>query len=124
MHRWSILLTSLLLGACASNYNWGWYAVMPTNKQGLTNTQFLLGGLGTTVALSVLAIVLSVIIGLLVALPGLSNNRLGRSFNRIYVEVFRAIPILVMLLWVYYGLPVLINLNLKISEMRLMRIPK
>jgi len=112
MLRWTILLTPLLLGACASNYTWGWYAVLPTNKQGLTNTQFLLGGLGATVTLSLCAIVLSVILGLLVALPGLSRNPFARGFNRVYVELFRAVPILVMLLWVYYGLPVVIGLSL------------
>jgi polar amino acid transport system permease protein len=112
MPRWPIVLLLLPLTACSSNYNWGWYVVLPTNTQGLTNIQFLVAGFGATIALSLRAIVLSVMIGLLVALLGLSQNRLARGFNRTYVELFRAIPLLVMLLWVYYGLPVLINLNL------------
>jgi polar amino acid transport system permease protein len=112
MARWPIVLVLLPLAACSSNYNWGWYVVLPTNKQGLTNIEFLLAGFGATIALSLCAIIASVMIGLLVALLGLSQNRLARGFNRTYVELFRAIPLLVMLLWVYYGLPVLINLNL------------
>jgi His/Glu/Gln/Arg/opine family amino acid ABC transporter permease subunit len=104
----------LPLTACGSNYNWGWYVVLPTTKQGLTNIEFLLGGLGTTIVLSLCAISLSVTIGLLVALPGLSRNRWARSLSRTYVELFRAIPILVMLLWVYYGLPVVLNLSLDV----------
>jgi polar amino acid transport system permease protein len=107
-----ILLLPLALGACGSNYNWGWYVVLPTTTQGLTNIEFLLGGLGTTIALSLCAILLSVTIGLLVALSGLSANRVAYRFNRVYVELFRAIPILVMLLWVYYGLPVVLGLSL------------
>jgi polar amino acid transport system permease protein len=107
-----ILLLPLALGACGSNYNWGWYVVLPTTTQGLTNIEFLLGGLGTTIALSLCAILLSVTIGLLVALSGLSANRFAYRFNRIYVELFRAVPILVMLLWVYYGLPVVLGLSL------------
>ncbi|MEO7405047.1 MAG: amino acid ABC transporter permease, partial [Burkholderiales bacterium] len=31
--------------------------------------------------------------------------------SRGYVEVFRAIPLLVLLLWVYYGLPVVLGLS-------------
>jgi polar amino acid transport system permease protein len=42
----------------------------------------------------------------------LSDNRWGRTFNRVYVEAFRSIPILVMILWVYYGLPVILGINM------------
>jgi polar amino acid transport system permease protein len=37
-----------------------------------------------------------------------------RYVNRVYVEVFRAIPLLVLLLWVYYGLPVVFGIKLGI----------
>jgi len=40
-----------------------------------------------------------------VALPALSSSPFWRGFNRVYVELMRAIPILVMILWVYYGMP-------------------
>jgi polar amino acid transport system permease protein len=110
----SVLVLLLPLAGCGSSYNWGWYVVLPTTTQGMTNIEFLLGGLGTTIVLSLCAILLSVTIGLLVALPGLSRNRLGRGFNRVYVELFRAIPILVMLLWVYYGLPVVLDISLDV----------
>lgn len=110
----SLVVLLLPLAGCGSNYNWGWYVVLPTTTQGMTNIEFLLGGLGTTIVLSLCAILLSVTIGLLVALPGLSRNRLGRGFNRVYVELFRAIPILVMLLWVYYGLPVVLDISLDV----------
>jgi len=53
-------------------------------------------------------------IGLLVALPGLSSNPIAKGFNRVYVELMRAIPILVLLLWVYYGLPQLLGVNLSV----------
>jgi polar amino acid transport system permease protein len=37
-----------------------------------------------------------------------------RFANRAYVELFRAIPILVMMLWVFYGLPVVLDIRLGI----------
>lgn len=107
-----VAAVSLAVAGCAGKYTWGWYVVSPATQQGRTNLEFLLSGLLNTVTISVTAIVCSVILGLLIALPGLSANRSARIFNRIYVETFRSIPILVMLLWVYYGLPVLLGINL------------
>ena len=40
-----------------------------------------------------------------------SSNSLIKYINIGYTEIIRAIPVLVMILWVYYGLPVLFNLN-------------
>jgi len=103
-----------MLGGCGGgNYNWGWYVVSPFHDQGWINLRFLLGGLGYTVGLSVLALAISMLLGLLVALPGLSANRYAQALNRSYVELFRAVPLLVMLLWVYYGLPVVLGLSLE-----------
>ena len=98
------LLLLVPLSGCAGG-NWGWYVVDPTTTSGYNNVWFLLTGLYYTVLLSVTATVISIVIGLLVALPGLSTNKYLRGFNRVYVEFVRAVPILVLILWVYYGLP-------------------
>ena len=63
---------ALLLSGCSSD--WGWYVVNPTTKTGMTNLSFLFSGLYYTILLSVTAIVISVIVGLLITLPGLSKN--------------------------------------------------
>jgi polar amino acid transport system permease protein len=68
-------------------------------------------GLGLTVSLAVTAILISVALGVLLALAALSDSRLLRGTSRVYVECFRAIPLLVLLLWVYYGLPVVSGLQ-------------
>lgn len=113
MTRGLLLLSLLLLAGCGqSNYSWGWYAVLPFTEQGATNLQFLINGAGTTVLISLIAITFSVILGMFVSLGALATNPLLRGANRVYVEVFRSIPILVMILWVYYGLPVLIGVSL------------
>ncbi len=101
-----------LLSGCSAQ--WGWYVVNPATPAGQSNLQFLLSGLYYTVLLSLTAILISVATGLLVALPGLSENRYLRSFNRIYVELVRAVPILVLILWVYYGLPQLSGLAISV----------
>jgi len=66
------------------------------------------------VLLSFTAIIISVTIGLLIALPGLSSNIYLRSLNRVYVEFIRAIPILVLILWVYYGMPQVSGLSISV----------
>ena len=110
-----VISGALLLSGCGnSNYNWGWYVVSPTTSQGQTNLKFLISGLGYTISLSLIAIAISVLVGLAVALPGLASNRTGRIFNRLYVEIFRSIPPLVMILWIYYGLPVLLNIDIDV----------
>ena len=104
------LLLTLLLTGCGAN--WGWYVVSPSTESGRSNLKFLIDGLGYTIALSICAIVISIVIGLLIALPGLAKGRAPRTMNRVYVECFRAIPILVLLLWVYYGLPVVLDIGI------------
>ena len=52
------------------------------------------------------------------ALPGISNNKILRFFSRVYVEFVRAIPLLPMLFWVFYGLPVIfksLGLNINVD---------
>ncbi|SVA65939.1 uncharacterized protein METZ01_LOCUS118793 [marine metagenome] len=99
----AIVAAAILLSGCSAN--WGWYVVNPAIPKGMSNLEFLVSGLSYTVLLSVTAISISVVVGLLIALPGLAANRYLRGLNRVYVEGMRAIPILVLILWVYYGLP-------------------
>ena len=109
-----LILTGLaiLLSGCSAQ--WGWYVVNPTTKSGYVNLMFLLSGLKYTLLLSITAIIISIIIGLLIALPGLSERRSLRAINRIYVELVRAVPILVMILWVYYGLPQVAGISISV----------
>ena len=110
-----VLAIFVVLGGCGnSDYTWGWYVITPWHPAGLSNIQFLLSGLGYTILLSLCAIVISIMLGLLVTLPALMNNTLARRINRVYVEIFRSIPVLVMLLWVYYGLPPAFGIHLEV----------
>ena len=106
------LLTLFALAGCSGN--WGWYVVNPMTPAGQRNLWFLLDGLYYTIALSVTAIAISVLLGLLVALPGLARQRPPRVINRVYVELVRAVPILVLILWVYYGLPQVADISISV----------
>ena len=110
MRNLFLLLLFLFLTAC-SGQELGWYILSPNNVNGLTNVKFLLSGLTTTIYISVISIFISMIIGVIVALPSLSNNKFLTYFNIGYVEIVRAIPLLVLILWVYYGLPIMTGLS-------------
>jgi glutamine transport system permease protein len=109
-----IFLMPLLLIVSGCSGNWGWYVVDPTTTNGANNLRFMATGAYNTILMSLTAIIISVIVGLLVALPGLSEKKAWRAFNRTYVEIVRAIPILVLILWVYYGLPQLSGITLNV----------
>ncbi|WP_394199810.1 amino acid ABC transporter permease [Litoreibacter albidus] len=100
------LAALLTLSGCGSSDIWGWYVINPMTASGWVNIKFLVNGMGATILLSVIAASISIVLGLLVALPGLSQRRGVRAVNRVYVEIVRAIPLLPMLFWVFYGLPI------------------
>ncbi len=112
MKRLMIFAALIALAGCSGS--WGWYVVDPSTPKGLINLKFMLSGMYYTILLSVTAISISVVVGLLVALPGLSQKKGWRRFNRTYVEIVRAVPILVLILWVYYGLPTLSGITLNV----------
>ncbi len=102
-------LALLALSGCSSSTAWGWYVIDPTTPAGRTNVGFLLGGFWNTILISAIAAFISMSLGLLVALPGLSSRRWLRIVNRVYVEFMRSIPLLPMLFWVFYGLPIVLK---------------
>jgi polar amino acid transport system permease protein len=65
----------------------------------------LLSGFGTTVILSVIVVPAGLIVGLWVALLQTVPYRPLRWIMVVYTDLFRAFPPLVLLIYVYYGLP-------------------
>jgi len=110
----ALAAAALAAGCGAGTYEWGWYIINPAHPKGALHLRFLLAGLWATIAISATAIAVSVVIGLAVALAGLATSRWLRALNRCYVEGIRAIPLLVLLLWVYYGLPILSGLQFNV----------
>jgi glutamine transport system permease protein len=104
-----IFAITVLAGCSSASGTWGWYVIDPTPTSGYNNIRFLLNGFGATILLSLIAAAMSMAIGMLVALPGMSSNRWIRLPSRVYIEFVRAIPLLPMLFWVFYGLPVVLK---------------
>jgi polar amino acid transport system permease protein len=73
---------------------------------------FLGAGLLLTIELSLLGMLGGTVIGLLAAVARVSGNRFLSALVIGYVDVFRSVPILVQLIWIYYALPAISNLSL------------
>ena len=106
MKRYFFLLLFLPLVGC-TDYEWGWFILSPSNATGLTNLKFLISGITTTIYISTISIVIAMAVGLLIAIPAITKNKYLSYINVFYVEVVRSVPLLVLILWVYYGLPIL-----------------
>ena len=104
------LLLIIPLSSC-TNQELGWFIISPNNIEGLTNLKFLLSGLTTTIYISVISIIISMLLGLIVAIPSLAKNKFLTFVNIGYVEIVRAVPLLVLILWIYYGLPIMTGIS-------------
>jgi His/Glu/Gln/Arg/opine family amino acid ABC transporter permease subunit len=104
------LLLILPLTSC-SGQELSWFVVSPNNVEGLTNLKFLLSGLTTTIFISVVSIIISMILGFIIAVPSLAKSKFLTYINISYVEIVRAIPLLVLILWIYYGLPIMTGIS-------------
>ena len=95
----------VLRGAQAMGYNWQWFRVpryLWRNINGEIVWGPLMKGLMVTLNISAIALVLSLAIGLLLALLRLSPSVVGRGFARVYLEVIRNTPLLVQVLIFYF----------------------
>lgn len=71
------------------------------------NWRFFASGLGVTVALSAISAVTSILAGLLIALLRLYGPAWLRPVLVFYIDTMRAIPVLVVLVWIYFAFPLL-----------------
>lgn len=76
------------------------------------NLQRLLLGLWVTVRISLIAVLLSMVLGTLLGLVMTIKNPIVRAITKIYLEFIRIMPQLVLLFLVYFGLTKAFGINL------------
>ena len=76
------------------------------------NWRFLAYGVGVTVVLSLVSGLTSLVLGLVVALARLYGPRGLRSLIVLYVDSMRAIPVLVVLVWTFFALPIVAGVTM------------
>jgi polar amino acid transport system permease protein len=73
--------------------------------------QYLLGGVGITMGLSVLTLLSSALFGTGLALIRLYGPRWLALLLTFYIDSVRAIPVLVVLVWIYFAVPIMSGFN-------------
>jgi glutamate transport system permease protein len=74
---------------------------------GSTWTDYILPGLGHTIAAAAVAMVLSLVFGILFAVGRLSEHWWVSIPSGMVVEFFRAVPLLLLMFFIFFGLPFL-----------------
>lgn len=85
-------------------YTWNWNVI-------LQYKQVLLEGALVTLWLTLLVVGIGTVLGLAVGLARRSGISIVVWATKLYVELFRALPILVLLIWIYYVAPLLVNIR-------------
>lgn len=91
-----LLITADVLWVVATNKNFEWHVV----GQWFTAAS-VMKGLGVTLGLTVVSMLIGVAIGLLLAVARLSDSALLRGMSGIYIWFFRGTPLLVQLIFWY-----------------------
>ena len=87
------------------SYTWQWQLIWDYR-------QVFLRGIEITLVLTWWALLIGLGLGLLLGLMRSSRLAALRWPAAIYVDVFRATPILVQLVWIYYALPIVLGLQM------------
>ena len=72
----------------------------------------ILQGLGVTIGISILSVLLSMMFGTVMGIIMTSHSRIVRFLTRLYLEFIRIMPQLVLLFIVYFGLARNFNINI------------
>ncbi len=89
-----------------TNYQFAWNVVVEYRV-------WLLEGVILTLKIALVSMAFAMVLGLLVALLRMSPIWPVRSIASLYISVFRAIPPLVFILWMYYGVTLVTGLNIE-----------
>ncbi|HCT4687043.1 TPA: glutamate/aspartate ABC transporter permease GltK [Morganella morganii] len=89
-------------------YEFDWSSVMPSMP-------FLLQGLVITAKITVTAIVIGILWGTILAMMRLSSIKIVSWLAALYVNAFRSVPLVMVLLWFYLIVPNLVQNVLGIS---------
>lgn len=76
------------------------------------NAGNFLDGVWVTVQVTVLSALLGAVFALLAGVGMLSRRRLVRTVSRAYMEVFRGVSALVLMFWMIFSLPLLLDIRL------------
>lgn len=109
-----IIIYFMNRGSGNMSYNWQWYRIPQyifTFDSGRFIPGLLLKGLGVTLQITGISLILAFIFGLTTAFLRLSDSLIGRITSRLYLEIIRNTPLLVQLFFIYFVLGPILDLS-------------
>jgi glutamate transport system permease protein len=73
--------------------------------------QFVIAGLGNTIKAALIAMVFATAIGFFFALARIAKNPISRALARAYIDVFRSIPLLLLILFGFFGIQQFVDIS-------------
>lgn len=117
---WLLLIGALVLGAAL-------YVFLPERFAPIF--RYILGsfqggdGIFMTLKLTVVSFAFILLVGMIMGVFRVSSIRVLKGFASLYVEIVRGVPVLVWLLWIYFGLPVFFRDVLGMKDARIAGFP-
>jgi len=109
-----LLLIFMVRGTERLGYHWQWYRV-PPYLFSIENQTFhagpLLKGLGVTLKITAISLILAFVFGLTTALLRISNSLAARWLARAYLEAVRNTPLLVQIFFIYFVLGPILDMS-------------
>ncbi|WP_085993840.1 amino acid ABC transporter permease [Oceanobacillus senegalensis] len=72
----------------------------------------LLKGMGLTIEITVISLILAMFIGLILGVFSITKSKILRAISTAFVDIIRGTPLLVQILFIYFGLPSVIDISL------------
>ncbi len=72
-------------------------------------------GLGLVVQVTILAFVIAIALGLLIAIGRISKHKVLKAFLTFVIELVRGTPLLVQIVYMYYVMPLLVDIVIQLS---------
>jgi polar amino acid transport system substrate-binding protein len=81
-------------------------------EQITNNFSALMKGLGTTVYLAIISLIIATIAGIFLGLMRTSGNAVLSGIATVYIDIMRGLPLLVMSFFIYFGIPQMFNIQI------------
>ena len=72
----------------------------------------LLKGMGLTIEITVISLILAMFIGLVLGVFSITKSKILRAISTAFVDIIRGTPLLVQILFIYFGLPSVLDISL------------
>ncbi len=104
----------LAMGTEQLGYNWQWYRI-PQYFWKITNEGFTWGplmlGLGVTLQITAVSLVLMLVIGMATALLRMTDSLTGKGVARVYMELIRNSPLLIQIFFIYFVVAPILDIS-------------